>query len=133
MTKAELVRYEDRLTELARGLRGSVNGLSRETLRTAGGEASGNLSNAPLHLGDLASDMFAQETNLGVLEVEGQTLEQVNAALERVRQGTFGVCQECGGKIPKGRLEAVPYAPHCIACARELQDHGPMIEALGNL
>jgi hypothetical protein len=45
----------------------------------------------------------------------------VNAALDRIDRGTFGACEECGAKIEKGRLEVLPYARHCAACATALQ------------
>jgi RNA polymerase-binding transcription factor DksA len=134
MTRADLQSYRNRLEELAARLRGNVTGLRQETLRTTGGEASGSLSNAPLHPADLGTDNFEHETNLGLLELQGQTLDQVDAALERIRAGTYGRCQECGREISRGRLEALPYTPHCIACAHAFQrERGPLVEATGNL
>src|SRR5438105_2851696 len=133
MTRAELQHYRDRLEELAARLRGNVTGLRQETLRKTGGEASGNLSNAPLHPADLGTDTFEHETNLGLLELQGQTLDEVDAALQRTSEGTYGKCQECGKEISRGRLEALPYTPHCIHCAHQFQQHGPLIESIGNL
>jgi RNA polymerase-binding transcription factor DksA len=133
MTRLELQHYRDRLEELASRLRGNVTGLRQETLRKTGGEASGNLSNAPLHPADLGTDNFEHETNLGLLELQGQTLDEVDAALERLREGNYGKCQECGKEISRGRLEALPYAPLCIHCAHQVQQRGPLIESVGNL
>ena len=42
-------------------------------------------------------------------------------ALLRIEQGIFGRCEECGEEIPEARLEAVPYARHCIDCARKIE------------
>jgi RNA polymerase-binding transcription factor DksA len=133
MTRTELNHFRDKLEELAARLRGDVTGLRAEALRKAGGEAGGNLSNAPLHPADLGTDNFEQETSLGLLELQGQTLGEVTAALERIRAGTYGKCQECGQPISRGRLEALPYTPYCIECAQEMQQHGPLIESMGNL
>ena len=133
MNRADLQRYQDKLEELAARLRGDVIGLRAEALRKTDGEASGNLSNAPLHPADLGSDNFEQETSLGLLELQGQTLTEVTAAQERIRAGTYGTCQECGQPISRGRLEALPYTAHCIECAHLMQRHGPLIESLGNL
>ena len=47
--------------------------------------------------------------------------KEITDALERINQGTFGKCEECGGTIPKGRLQALPYTRHCVACARKIQ------------
>jgi len=134
MTQADLQYFRDKLNELAARLRGDVTGLRQEALRKTGGEASGNLSNAPLHPADLGTDNFEHETNLGLLELQGQTLGEVDTALERIREGTYGECQECGGQISRSRLEALPYTPLCIACAHEFQQQrGPLVESMGNL
>ena len=126
MTQAELDGYRQKLLALGRRLKGDVSGLMDEALRQVGGEASGNLSNTPLHLADLGTDTFEQEINLSLLENEEQQLEEVAAALDRIGQGTYGRCQECGGEIPAARLDALPYTPHCVDCARKLQaESGP--------
>jgi len=133
MGREETDRFRTRLQSLASRLRGQVSGLVDEALRGSGGEASGGLSNTPIHLADLASDTYEQETSLGLLEQQGETLQAVAAALWRIEEGTYGSCQECGKAITTGRLEAVPYTPHCIDCAHEMQDHGPLIGSRGNL
>jgi RNA polymerase-binding transcription factor DksA len=121
MTKAELETYRDTLLTLRSRLTGDVSHLADEALRARGGEASGSLSNAPLHMADLGTDNFEQEFTLSLLQNQEQALKEITEALERVRQGTFGRCEECEGVIPKARLQALPYARHCVACARKLQ------------
>jgi RNA polymerase-binding transcription factor DksA len=121
MTPKEQERYRSRLTALRARLSGDVTQLAREGLRQTGGEASGNLSNTPFHLADLASDNYEEEMTLGLLESQEQNLEQVRAALARLDGGTFGQCTECGRPIDPERLQALPHTPHCIDCARQLQ------------
>jgi DnaK suppressor protein len=121
MTKAELETYRERLLALRNRLSGDVSHLADEALRARGGEASGSLSNAPLHMADLGTDNFEQEFTLSLLQNQEQALGEITEALERVRQGNFGRCEECEGAIPKGRLQALPYTRHCVACARKLQ------------
>jgi RNA polymerase-binding transcription factor DksA len=121
MTKAELDTYRETLLALRTRLTGNVSHLAEEALRARGGEASGSLSNAPLHMADLGTDNFEQEFTLDLLQNQEQALKEIDEALERVRKGTFGKCEECEGSIPKGRLQALPYARHCVACARKLQ------------
>jgi RNA polymerase-binding transcription factor DksA len=121
MTKADLETYRDTLLTLRSRLTGDVSHLADEALRARGGEASGSLSNAPLHMADLGTDNFEQEFTLSLLQNQEQALKEITEALERVRQGTFGRCEECEGVIPKARLQALPYARHCVACARKLQ------------
>jgi DnaK suppressor protein len=121
MTKADLDTYRETLLSLRRRLNGDVSHLADEALRAMGGEASGSLSNAPLHMADLGTDNFEQEFTLSLLQNQEQALEEITEALERIRHGTFGLCEECKGPIPKARLQALPYTRHCVACARKLQ------------
>jgi RNA polymerase-binding transcription factor DksA len=121
MTKAELNAYQETLLALRNRLSGDVSHLAEEALRARGGEASGSLSNAPLHMADLGTDNFEQEFTLGLLQNQEQALKEIGDALERLRRGVFGRCEECEATIPKGRLQALPYARYCVACARKVQ------------
>src|SRR5215475_12513968 len=117
MNKPELETYRQTLVALRTRLKGDVSHLANEALRANGGEAGGGLSNAPLHMADLGTDNFEQEFTLSLLQNQEQALKEITEALERVRQGTFGRCEECAGAIPKARLQALPYTRHCVACA----------------
>ena len=123
MTKAILDGFRQQLLDLRNRLKGDVTNLADEALRKAGGEASGSLSNMPIHMADLGSDSFEQEFTLSLLENEEQLLEEVNAALDRIERGVFGRCEECNAVIPKVRLNAVPYTRYCVDCARK-QEQG---------
>ena len=79
------------------------------------------LSSMPIHMADIGSDNFEQEFTLSLMENDEETLDLIEAALERIEDGTYGSCTECGGRIPKTRLNAIPYTPHCIKCATEVQ------------
>jgi len=133
MTQAELEHYREKLLALGARLKGDVSGLIDEGLRQGGGEASGNLSNTPLHLADLGTDAFEQEMTLSLLENEGQQLQEIAAALDRIGQGTFGRCRECGRDIPRARLDAVPYTRYCVDCARKIQEQSAPLESPDNL
>lgn len=119
MTKAELKAYQQQLLELRDRLNGDVNHLADEALRKTGREAGGNLSSMPIHMADLGTDAFEQENTLNLLQNEEKGLAEIAAALERVEQGTFGRCEDCGGEIPPARLKALPYARYCVECARK--------------
>ena len=121
MTKPELESFRQALLNLRSRLNGDVSHLADEALRAMGGEASGSLSNAPLHMADLGTDNYEQEFTLGLLQNQEQALEEIAAALGRIEQGTFGQCEGCGQAIPKGRLHALPYARYCVGCARGSQ------------
>ena len=121
MTKPDLKTFQDTLLTLQARLTGDVSHLANEALRSGGGGAAGNLSNAPLHPADLATDNFEQEFTLSLLQNQEQVLKEITEALARIKGGTYGNCEECQAVIPKARLQAVPYTPHCVACARKLQ------------
>ncbi len=121
MTKTDMNGYQSTLLALRSRLKGDVSHLADEALRAAGGEASGSLSNAPLHMADLGTDNFEQEFTLSLLQNQEQVLEEIDHALDRINQGTYGLCEECHSPIPKARLQAVPYTRHCVECARKLQ------------
>lgn len=120
MKKAESKVYRERLIQLRARLRGDVSALADASLKTRS-EASGDLSTAPTHMADVGSDNFERENTLSLLENDGETLDRIETALERIESGTFGLCVQCNGKIPKTRLNAIPYTPHCVKCASELQ------------
>src|SRR5262245_64700478 len=121
MTKTDLQSYRRILLALRSRLSGNISHLAEEALRANGNETSGNLSHAPIHIADLGSDSFEQEFTLSLLQNEEQVLEEIADALDRIDKGGFGRCEECKGIIPKGRLQAVPYARHCVKCARKAQ------------
>jgi RNA polymerase-binding transcription factor DksA len=124
MTKAQLEKYRDKLLALGHRLERDATDVAHEALRQTGGEASGSLSNAPMHLADLGTDNFEQEISIGLLENEGMIREQVSDALRRIEAGTYGRCQQCHKEIAAERLDALPYTSVCIDCARAAQEEG---------
>jgi DnaK suppressor protein len=75
----------------------------------------------PIHMADLGTDNFEQEFTLSLMENEETTLAHIDAALERIEEGAYGNCLECEARIPKTRLNAIPYTPHCVKCASKLE------------
>jgi RNA polymerase-binding protein DksA len=121
MKKTDVKIYRERLLVLRARLRGDVSQLADAALKKSRSEANGDLSSMPIHMADIGSDNFEQEFTLSLMETEGGTLDKIEGALERVEDGTYGQCEECGGKIPKKRLDAIPYAAMCIRCASRFE------------
>ena len=88
--------------------------MADSALKKSRSEANGDLSSMPIHMADIGSDNFEQEFTLSLMENDGGTLAQIEASLERIEEGTYGQCEECGVKIPKSRLNAIPYATLCV-------------------
>jgi DnaK suppressor protein len=69
------------------------------------------------HLADTASDTFEEEKAVALEAHLTGLLNQVEAALDRMERGTYGICEQCGRPIAPERLEALPYATTCLDCA----------------
>jgi len=84
-------------------------------------------------LADIGSDNFIRETELTLMDEEGQRISLINAALERLEEGTYGICVDCGEPIPEPRLDAKPYAAYCVDCkeAHEAHDGYPSARRAG--
>jgi DnaK suppressor protein len=120
MTKAEIDEYRRLLLTLKKRIAGDLSDLEEEALRPSGGEAAGNLSDVPIHPADLGTENFDEEIAVTLLENEGRILSEINDALARIEQGTFGKCENCHQEISRDRLRVLPYARYCIRCARQL-------------
>ena len=119
MNMADLKVYKEQLLALRARLRGDVHKMAESTLKKNRTEANGDLSSMPIHMADIGSDNFEQEFTLSLMESDEDTLSAIEAALERLEEGTYGCCEECGVKIPKARLNAIPYSTLCFRCASQ--------------
>ncbi len=70
------------------------------------------------HLADTATAMHDRELDEGLTENEEELLAAIDAALQRIEDGTYGICSNCGKPIGEERLEALPWADLCIDCAK---------------
>lgn len=124
MKAEELELYRNSLMNLRARLRGDLDQMTDEALKRNQPESSGNLSNVPLHMADVGTENYDQEFTLSLIENEQGTLDQIHGALERINAGSFGKCAECAQPIAKPRLQALPYTPYCIECARKMEKAG---------
>ena len=108
-------RFREQLRELRDRLLGDVDTVT-ESIREEI-NPTGDLSNLPTHLADSASGQLDAE--IYVSENERGLLEEVQRALHRFDDGTFGTCTRCGNPIAIERLEVIPYAARCIGCAQQ--------------
>jgi len=87
-------------------------------------ETSGDVSIMPLHPADIGGENYEQELQLGLAEGNRVVLHEIREAFHRIEEGTYGKCANCGGPIPKTRLNAAPWAKYCIDCQSELEQNG---------
>src|SRR5438046_754552 len=71
------------------------------------------------HLAETATATLDREIDYTLEENSGQVLTEIDAALQRIEDGTYGTCTNCGGEIAPERLEAYPWASLCIDCKRQ--------------
>jgi RNA polymerase-binding protein DksA len=71
------------------------------------------------HLADTATETYDRELDYSLEENAEHVLAEIDAALKRIDNGTYGQCTNCGNQIPEERLEARPYATLCIGCQRQ--------------
>ncbi|MBP5802993.1 TraR/DksA C4-type zinc finger protein [Microbacterium maritypicum] len=110
---------------------------ARERLRALRAQAEARVQATAATLGELTHDRESSNDDdehdpegvtlssewsrlTGLAEAAASELHQVDDALTRVEAGTYGVCANCGRPIPAGRLEARPFAEHCVSCAEKL-------------
>src|SRR6516162_7245695 len=77
---------------------------------------------------DAAFDSGNEEIASQLAELEARELSQIERALVRMKQGTYGLCEHCQTKIPVARLNALPYSTTCVQCQREME----MYPGMGN-
>lgn len=104
-------------------LREGMIRLEDSSLKKSGRDASGDLSNLPIHLADTGSDTFDQDFSLGLLEGEDIEAKEIDEALERIENKTYGICEECSNPIAENRLKVIPYARLCIKCQETAEKH----------
>jgi len=115
MNKSELKEFQTLLRERSTLLQGDLDGLLGET-RGRGADRSGDQSSVPGHMAELASDASEKTLSFGRMESQTDELKEIKDAMERIKDGSFGSCENCQGRIPKERLRAISYARLCVKC-----------------
>lgn len=110
-----LLRLHKTLVSRATALRKVLAGELGD-LRTSKGIASTGDS------ADAAFDAGSEEIASQLAELESRELKQIERALSRMKQGTYGQCEFCQTKIPVARLNALPYSTTCVNCQREMEN-----------
>lgn len=112
-------KQRQRLIELRDSLLDAMEGVARDTLRARpeGSEASA----FGMHQADAGSDAYDRDFALNMLSKEQDALYEIEEALRRVEQGTYGRCEMSGKWIPQARLEAIPFARYTVECQAQLE------------
>jgi len=118
LSKSELNEFKALLLTRKKVLQGDVKTLEDEACKK-GSDAAGDLSTLPMHMADLGTDSHEQDISLGLMENESDEIHEIQEAFERIKDGSFGLCETCRKKIPKERLRAIPYTRLCVSCKKK--------------
>ena len=105
-------------------LAGDVDHMEQEALRKNRGDATGDLSMMPIHMADIGTDNYEQEFTIELISNEQTTLKEIDAALERIRTGCYGICEGTRKPIPMARLRVKPWARYRVEHKRHLEENG---------
>jgi DnaK suppressor protein len=112
-------RQREKLLALKDTLLDSMNGVAKDSLRS---RAEGSEASAfGMHQADAGSDAYDRDFALSLLSQEQDSLYEIDEALKRIENGTYGTCEMSGKAIPHARLEALPFTRYTVECQAELE------------
>lgn len=118
-TKSDLKDFKKIVLKKKEEVLNDLKHISDDTLRKSQKEASGDISGYTYHMADVATDNYDREFSLGLASGERKSIYELDDALKRIEEGTFGICDDCKSSITKIRLRAVPSARLCIKCQQK--------------
>ena len=117
LTQAEIDNFKALLLEKRREILGNVKSMEDETLK----RERTDLSNLPMHMGDLGTDTYEVDHALSLVDGERKILGEIDEALGRIEKGVYGICVGSGKPISKARLAAIPWTKYSIEYATNLE------------
>lgn len=121
MKEKDLQKFREVLSDLRQKLSNNVSNIQEDALRESGRNGP-ELSDMPMeHLADRASDNFVKDLMIGILQNSEAEIVDIDIALEKIDNGTYGQCEECDDDIKMERLKALPFARLCIEC-KQMQE-----------
>lgn len=115
------LKYYKSLIELRNHVLEGLEMHSKETLKRSSKDDAGDLSSYSQHMADAGTDNFDRDFALGVLSSEQDALFEIEEAIQRMREGTYGICEMTGAPITKERLEAVPFTRYGLEGQKQLE------------
>jgi len=115
-TKKDAEYFKKLIMQIKEKVIDEIKHISDDTLKKSQKDASGDISGYTYHMADVASDAYDREFSLGLASNERQSLYELDDAIKKIEEGTFGICEECKSLISKTRLKVVPFARLCVKC-----------------
>jgi len=114
--KKTLLEFKKLVIKKKEEISDEIKHISDDTLKKSQKDASGDISGYTYHMADVATDNYDREFSLGIASSERQFLYELDDAMKRIDEGTFGLCEDCKSLISKTRLRAIPQARLCVKC-----------------
>ena len=114
--KDELAFFRAQLQKQLELIQGNLNALAGDNLKRSPIESTGDISAHSTHMADQGTDNFDRELALNLASSRQESLYDVEDAIRRIDDGTYGACESCGGAIERPRLKALPFAKKCMGC-----------------
>ena len=115
-TAKELAVFRVQLEEYRAVVMGNLKSLAGDNLRQGAGDSNVALGSYSTHMADHGTDNFDRELALNLVSGQQDSIYDINDAIRRIDEGTFGICEQCGNAINPHRLRALPFARKCLAC-----------------
>lgn len=115
-SKNDLKKFKQLLIKQREKVVDEIENITKNTLKTSQRDASGDLSGYTLHMADVATDHYDREFSLGIASAEQRSIYEIDEALKRIEDGSYGLCLTCERPISKKRLTAVPHTKYCVDC-----------------
>lgn len=119
--KKDLDLYKEKLFNLKDDTLAQIRDISKDTLMKSQKDMSGDISGYGIHMADVATDNYERDFNLNLVSAERSIVLEIDAALKRIEDKTYGVCNKCKKDISKNRLNARPHAEYCIKCKTKME------------
>jgi DnaK suppressor protein len=116
VTALDSDRFREALLEERKRVEAAIQNLQEENSGTLAEDAGEETAH---DLADTATETYDRELDYTLEENSEHVLAEIDAALKRIEEGTYGICTNCGKQIAEERLEALPWATLCIDCARD--------------
>lgn len=115
-SKKELAEFKKIILKRKEEVVEGIKHISEDTLKKSQRDASGDISGYTYHMADVATDTYDREFSLGIASNDRKVLYELDDAIKKTEDGTFGICEDCKSMITKTRLKAVPSARLCVKC-----------------
>ncbi|MDE3084584.1 MAG: TraR/DksA C4-type zinc finger protein, partial [Verrucomicrobiota bacterium] len=114
-------RYYKLLLDLRGHLLGQIDPHTEETLKRSTKDDTGDLSSYGQHMADAGTDTFDRDFALSMVANEQEALSEIEAAIRRIHNGSYGICEVTGKPIAKERLAAVPFTRYSAEAQKEIE------------